>query len=236
MFNDELQRNKRQRNAIIAIIFAFILLIVTISVFATVLSPKNEASVINEIAGENELISDDELSRIKKSVYDYVKGTFGTDKGPVNLEIRWNTIQEENLGADGRRLTMLVDIDEYRQTFKVSVDKYFVFAGCPLPSESKYPDSFCIGNNGELDDSIRAVFGSKLPYTGQTDDGVQYELSRRTKQPDDHQLKLWVNTCPNDTVTIQKANQGIKDFITSLGAPLGLFEWTTITKNCTHGE
>lgn len=227
----------RARNAIIALCAAFIIVIISISVaMSNILDNKNKAKIINESSNNANLVSAEDLERIRTELYDFMSTIYDMNSSSVDVAIRWDTVKTEG-ESDSRRTTMLADVDEYQQTYRINVNEYYVLFDCPELSETKYPNSFCIGNDGEMNDSIMVVFGEKVPYKGTTDNGVDFELSRNSLQPGDHGLKLWVYSCGEDIKAIQQANDEINNLIVSLGAPTELFEWDTHTLSCSgHGE
>lgn len=241
--NNGIERNKKILYSIIAIFITFVFLIITLSVILKNIF-KQEAKISNDSGRDSAIISDQEISRVRTEVYksikdiytdDYYKDIFpnGIDNigdKDVELGIRWNTVQK-NEGST----SFLADFDEYRQTYRIYIAEDEILLTCPKVSESKYPESFCVGNSGDSDDSITAVFGSALPYSGQTEDGYEYTVMRDKNSRKNGSITVLSYSCgPKEEVQTQ-VTESVDELISSLGASPNLFK-KDISISCLHGE
>ena len=222
--------------AIIAISAAFVILIITISVLGSVLGNRKEANIINEpsTTEQTQLISDEALSRVKKELYNHISRSH-PNPSKFDTAIRWDTVKTAT--STYPSTSFLVDIDQYQQTYQVVVDDSSVVIHCPSLGESKYPESFCAGNQYENDDSIGVVFGSQLPYSGYTSAHEYFSISRNTnrKNTEDPALIVLVSSCSKDQSAKDRANAAVDEVITSLGASPSLFSRQISIVGC-HGE
>ena len=228
------------RNIIIAIVAAVILLIITISVVA-INANKDEATIVNESGRDSEIISDEDLAEVKSRVYAHTKNVSQSEEGnndnngntydgDVSAAVRWNTVKSSDDST-----TFLIDLDDYQQTYRVYVTDGETFLTCPKISESKYPESFCIGTSGDIDDSITAVFGANLPYTGQTNSGYTYTIARNENSRKNGSLYILSYSCQPAEKVSAEVSQSVDTYITSFGAPTTLFI-KDISVVCPHGE
>ena len=221
------QPNFKQRYIVIGAIVVFLMVIITMSILISTFSNHEEARVVNESGlstAENTLISDEDMTRFKKELYGLLNNTQSADHD-FDAAVRWNTVKTTS--GTYPSTTFLVDVDEYRQTYRVTIDQYTVNINCPNINESKYPSSFCIGNGAEGDDSTTIVFGDMLPYSGETSEGELFSLQRPssggisyTRSPN---LNLYVYACSDFEAAKERARDSVEEYITSLGAPTDLF-------------
>ena len=141
--------NNQSRKIIIAfvgVMMAFVMIIITISIIASSFSGTNEAKIINEYDSNVDMISEEDMSRFKQSLYDLLQKTTSADRN-FDAAVRWDTLKTTT--GSYPSTTFMVDVDAYKQSYRVTIDQYNVIISCPKIGESKYPSSFCIGNNSE---------------------------------------------------------------------------------------
>ena len=134
----------------------------------------------------------------------------------VKAEIRQDTYKEKNNG-DVISASFILDIDEYQQTYKVSISwsetikelPIDVLLDCARRDEAKYPDAMCYGmyNNS---DSVNLY----LPYEGTTSLGDKYSLEFGYYDEDGtEKVLVKVNDCGNKdrtNVAVEDAKKYIK--------------------------
>lgn len=222
------QQAWKSTRALIGIIIAIIFIIVTISVAGAVLAKHEEANIVNEYDTKTDVISSTEMTNVKKELYSVLKDTSGADHD-FDAVVRWDTVRT-NIDGTGAK-SFLVDIDEYEQTFQVLIDGTRIDVNCPEVEETKYPESYCIGNGTLFDDSIGIVFKNLLPYEGRTNEGEYFTIARNEdlKDLNDRYLNIIVTACPFDDATKERVNQAVDDIIISLGASPQAFRRTIVS-------
>lgn len=244
MYNSgDSNQSRRAVYAIVAIVAVVILAIVTISVVAINLSSRSPVNIVNNQSSTqdettqdqtNEMLSDEDLASVKKELSALLKSTKGVD-GNFDVAVRWDSLKT----SAGRypATKFLVDVDAYQQTYEVTLSNSVVTIACPQLGETKYPESFCIGNMGNYDDSISVVFGSNLPYEGYTSEDEYFSVSRNEdmKNFTDRYLDVMVINCMGDEAAKDRADAALNEWITSLGASPELFSRQITLVGC-HGE
>ena len=245
--NNESNQSHKAIIAIIGVIAAVVLIIITISILAINFAPREEANIVNSQslssnnsdANENfdQQISDSELTRFKQELYNLLNSTQSADHD-FDAAIRWDTVQAHY--GSYPYTTFLVDIDEYEQTYRVNIYQNAVELPCPKLGESKYPESFCIGNAGEYDDSINVVFGNNLPYSGETSAGEYFSISRNDiesmENASDRYLRVLIRSCPWSDDALERAREAVNQYIESRGASSNLFDIRIEPAGGCHGE
>ncbi len=219
----------------------FVLVVVTLSTVFSTFATREEARIINPTNSDPEaqysLITDEDMARVKKGLYALLNQTRSVEHD-FDTIIRWETL-EQKAGAYPST-SFIVDIDEYQQTFRVTIDQYAVLLSCPELNISKYPTSFCIGNDGDYDDSISVVFGAKLPYSGVTSAGENFWIDRSSfaimENPYDRFLEVYVRACPYNDNVATRAREAAEEIIGSLGADPVLFKLKVYSAGGCHGE
>ncbi len=238
MFNTGDEQSRKSLRVTIGAVVAFILVIVTISVYVMTLSNHEEARIVNEDANVNAetggaLIASKDMSRIKKELYRTLSGV-GKATRDFDAAVRWSTFEA---ATDGHpHATFLVDIDEYQQTYRIMFSKNEVIVSCPEPFETKFPDSFCIGL-GEQNDSIQATLGSVLPYTGKTSEGETFSVERSPigewKRP---YLRAYARVCSATDETLERVRTATEELIIAQGGSPAAFEIQVLASGACHGE
>lgn len=233
MVDDKIQ-NYKIRNALIGIILAFVVVIISISICVIVLNKGGEATIVNESFRDSSILSDVDLSRMKKEVYTLIRDVNNTDDNTIDMALRWDTLrQKDNDGV--KQISVIADIDEYRQTYQILLDEYYVYMACPDLEITKYPESYCVGDDGDYDDSTTVVFGASLPYQGETSEGELFSISRYSWDRGDNRLGIQIQSCLKDNSVIERAEQAVDEHVTSLGASPSIFQ-KEFSVNCSHGE
>ena len=250
MQNQNEDQSKKTMIAIISIVVAIVMAIITISIVGINIQSSNEANIVNETAQEtyaensatsenndSKLLSDEDMTRVKQEIYTLLH-KINPDAENDDVVIRWDSFSTES--GVYPKTTFLADVDSYQQTYRVSVDQERVAVSCPSLGESKYPESFCIGNNGEYDDSINVVFGRNLPYSGETSNGEYFYIDRNSLESmeniNDRYLEVRVRACPWTDEAINRAREATNEVISSLGASPNLFDIRIDSAGGCHGE
>lgn len=123
---------------------------------------------------------------------------------------------DESTDNDSSTATFIVDFDEIRESYKVSVKwpnsndgSPNVIVSCPL-FESKYPETPC---TTDVNSSTNII--SYLPYTGKLPSGVEYKILAKYNVGDLY-LEVHVSSCGN-AETMNEALTATKTLMTSLG-------------------
>ena len=180
MLNTNQNHPQKTAIAFISLIIAFILVVITISIIIPGLANREEARIINAtnettVSETESKLSDEDLARVKKALYQTLNKTQSANQD-FDAAIRWDTLKTVNNLFP--YTSFLVDVDEYKQTYRVTVDQYIVNVNCPEIGESKYPKSFCLGNGSEYDDSISIVLGDQFPIDTRTSAGEYVSINR----------------------------------------------------------
>lgn len=161
------------------IVFLQILVIIIIAaVLNGSLREKNHVEVRDD-SGQTIRFSSEQKREYEDALWDVISNTVdGADKSVVqDAVVREGSYKEEVIEAnDSVQASFLVDIDSIQMTYKVVVGWFdngskmtTPIIDCPMPSESKYPNSVCQG-------TYRSVFDLSmfLPYTieSQYEDGA----------------------------------------------------------------
>lgn len=209
--------------ALVSIVAVIIVAIIVISALVVTFSNREEANIINESGiQETSLVSEEDMTRVKKELYKLLSITSGADHD-FDASVRWDTVAKTSSSIP--ETTFMIDVDEYQQSYRATVNQNTVYLQCPELGESKYPESFCISNYGENNDSIAIVFGANLPYYAETNEGETVSIQRGSSktQGSNRYLQIIVAACPYDKEAIARAEEAVNDAITSLGASPNLF-------------
>lgn len=239
MYDSQSNQSRKLIYAIVGIVVAVIFVIITVSVIAMNAPADGEAVIINEQDVQPEQMSDESLTDVKKALYTLLHSTMGADNN-FDVAVRWDTLKIQDNNTYTVK-SFIVDVDEYKQTYQANVVGSMVELSCPKIGESKYPESFCIGNVGDYDDSIYVVFGENLPYGGYTSEDEYFSIARNTtasmSDVGDRYLDIQVLNCDGDNQddVIARTNEAVDEVLTSLGAPTNLFERKINVLSC-HDE
>lgn len=234
IYSSNNQEQSRTRWALIAIGAAGVVFVIMIAALGTILAPKDNVQIVNGEGSSGDPISSADLSRVKNGVYSTVQ-TWNDVKGDdLEIAVRWDTMKKS--GTEEYPSTIfLVDVDEYRQSYRVEVDKENVVVSCPTLGESKYPESYCHGTANEYDDSVSVVFGQLLPYQWRTSQGDGFIIERNGF---DVEAPLFVQAfaCDTDTAALERVDAAVDNLIMELGASPTLFGRKVEGINCEHSE
>lgn len=232
----EKNQESKIKIAAVAIIIASIILIIAISVIGNFINKSTTADITNESDKETEIISSEDLGRVKSQINPTMKKIYDTQES-LDGVVRWNTVKEQKVDDNNSLKEFLIDFDDIRQTYRVIIDGDEVFFDCPELNLSKYPDNFCIGNYRDYNDSISVVFGDTLPLEEVTENGEPFTVNRNVtmNSMNDRYLEVYSYSCPNNDQTLERINKRIDEVITSLGANPNMFERKIFFSDC-HGE
>ena len=210
--------NYRSRVGLVS--FSFVAFGIVLVIFLFSLSQHlnlNEAQVVNYSTGS--IIDSDTMTKIRKAMYSFLKNHHYDPNSEITIR------NASAMRTEGGFVSTLVDVDSIKQTYRVRInpsDKSVVVS-CPSLAETKYPDSFCEGADGEFDDTLEKVLGKILPYDGKTASGYSFNLYRRSL---DRNLYVREYVCAdNDAATVEilqavldliKANGGNPDSINKI--------------------
>ena len=157
----------------------FVLLIVFVSLIIMNVTKENpNVSMANEETVKKEgVIDDQDLDFVKTQVRDLSKFLYALDDDQeIEVSVRESTYKEEPYGKDGKYISVVVDVDTTKASYRAEFEhhsaktKRVVFSCLPA-SESKYPEAFCYGTEGHS--SIDSTLSDMLPYR-KIVNGVEY--------------------------------------------------------------
>ena len=100
-----------------------------------------------------------------------------------------------------RNYEFLIDIDEFRATYRVGFALYgnqgfyeIPLVECPHPDQMKYADTYCIG---EKTSTMSVALGAELPYEFQSETGGVARVTRSVDDERGEYLNVRVNNCGN---------------------------------------
>lgn len=150
-------------------------------------------------------------------------------------------IREGSLLKFDEYYTFLVDVDEYKQTYKatisiesplaknkdISKDSDGIVLSCPKKKEKKYPDSPCVSMYN--DDSDPNIY---LPHKGTTSNGKEFTAKLRVNdgQPT---IGLYVVDCGEEKY-IEEAKRLAKKHLTEEGMDLSKYTFKAIDVCTSH--
>ena len=225
----EAESAKRFKIIIVSLIALFVIVIIAISVISVFVRGKKQANVVNE-GDRVEEVSKQDMDDMKTSLY-YALENAGVKANQVNdSAIRWSTVYKEDLGEGDYRTSFVVDIDSIKQTYIVYTNGSEAYITCPELSISKYPESFCIGNSGDGDDSISIVLGNSMfPYEGSLEGNVSYSLNRDWEN---HELIVHVFDCKDNKSAIDASLKDVDRIIKEHKGNPEVFKKRVETNNC----
>lgn len=180
-------------------------------------------------------------SIIQKRLREAIDLAYGIedDREPVGV-IRKESISIKDEKDGTKQYNFLVDVDEYELTYRAEVwekkekKNSEVFFYCVPPSQSKYPDNFCVGYNGQS--TLSVTIGYSLPLTAKkTMNGYYYDAKIKYKEKSIWPyVDIFVSSCGSQKIK-DEARNDFRDWIKEQGYDPNLFE-IQVPDNCTGGE
>ena len=198
----------------------FIAIILTISLVIMLIQGPGEVTITNEPTNISSAISDSDLSRVKTELFTTLNNLTDEASNYLDVSVRWDSVEKTS-----DRTTFVIDVDSHQQTYLVTLDPYHVTLSCPDPSVTKYPDSFCVGNDGEYNDSISVIFGEELPLTAKTSAGDTFEIVRSEISGGEwnRDLAIWIFSCPASDAQTTRVSAAVDDLISARGGSPSAF-------------
>ncbi len=184
----------------------------------------DSVKVLNISSVNSDGLDNKVVDMASKAIYSFLK-RFGYDVSRSDVSIRGVS----NYNKDSGSGIFLVDVDSIKQTFRFYYDGEEYSIGCPYIEESNYPDSYCIANSRENDDTATMVLGNILPYDGITDSGVGYRVYREDLDDD---LYVHIFACGGDSEAYSSAKASIESLIKDRGANPDIFPINYEYNNC----
>ena len=204
----------------ISLIVALVAVIIAVSAISSSLG--SSVHIVNYGSGDTgSLLTDKELKSVKEAVLSELRAS---NVEGADISIRWSSYNEPLSGWK----KFLIDIDKIQQTYQVTLASGRVDIDCPKPAQSLYPNSFCITNNGEDNDSIYATFGYLIPYEGATANGTKFRLYRDKIGV----LAVHVFDCESEDKK-NDVQETIDNLVKSLNANPAIFKYSYYYNNCT---
>lgn len=207
-------RPKLSSRRLIFLAAFFLIVVLIFSLIGILLRGHEEITILNESSISTSDLTDQELTRVKKELFHTLKTATNIDANYINVYIR-----PDSFSRTSDHNTFIIDLDDYRQTYLVDLDPYQVYIRCPDPSVSKYPDSFCVGNANEYDDSISVIFGDDLPLSSETSAGESFEIVRSDIKDGawNRDLSIWIFACPKSDDLTARVSSAVDEIISSRG-------------------
>ena len=236
--NDVVRRRKIFMIAVyVAIMFIAIAGWVALSVGRT---PKDEAKVEN-IDKVNLDVVPKIRSIVQKRLREAIDLAYGIDddKDPIGI-IRKETVTTKT-EKDGTKLhQFIVDVDNYELTYRAEVwertdkDESQAYFYCVPPDQSKYPNRFCIGYNGQS--TIDVTIGYSLPLSAkETKNGYFYDAKiKYTENSIRPYIDIFVSSCGNQRI-VDEVREDFRDWITEQGYNAEIYD-IQVPDYCTGGE
>lgn len=232
------------RHRKIFIILAFVaLVLVTIAVWILLVfdrTPADEAEISN-IDKVDFNIHPTVKSIVQSRLYEAIDLAYGVEEGkdPVGM-IRKETVSAKDEDDGTRMHNFLVDVDNYKVTYRAEVwerkekKNSEVFFYCVPPSQSKYPDNFCVGYNGQS--TISVTIGYSLPLKAKkTESGYLYDAKIKYKDNSIWPyIDIFVNSCGRKKIK-EEVLIDFKNWIRDQGYNPEIYD-IQIPDNCTGGE
>lgn len=189
------------------------LLIVVIIVIAVVSIINSEPKVKIEF-GVEENIPAEELRGIREYLSGVIKDNT-VDFSSGTIYVGKARKYEEEVYSDSTTATFIVDFDDIRQSYLVTVTwpnpddgSPNISVSCPI-LDSKYPETECVTEANSSTDII-----SYLPYEGMLKNGKKYKVEDNYGNGGFY-LTVSVDAC-GDTVLLEGALEAAKEWITSI--------------------
>ena len=222
MINDY---NTRSKTLIISLVVLFVSLIILIWSLATAAN-RNSVKVINISAAEDEGLQSQVISNAAKKVYSLLK-RLGYNVSGADISIR----DVSNYNKESGKGFFLVDVDSIKQTFRFYYDGDDYSIGCPHIEETNYPDSYCVANSRENDDTATMVLGKILPYDGSTESGTKYRIYRKELDTD---LYVYIFACEGNSEADSSVQTAVSNLIKDRGANPSIFPVVYEHNNCSE--
>ena len=197
---------------------AFVSIIVALSMLISRLSNDDSGiTIVNEnniTQAEESSIRQEDYNLVKKQLRNLLTEQYNV---PENEEIR-ALIRESTYienGSEGEKvISFTLDVENVKVTYYVLVGQGSenvddVSISCAPASDSKYPETFCIGLE---DSSIDVNMGADLPYYYKENDEVKFEISHEDYGTS---LILSVNATCDDEEATKTAKSKMKEWIRS---------------------
>ena len=236
---NEQQAIKHRKIFIIVAFIALFAFTIAIWLVATIGSTPNGEAEMTNFDKTNLDISDKLKSTIQKRLYETIDLAYGIEKGKEpTANIRKESIKSSTRSDGTKVYSFLVDVDNYKLTYRAEVwDKngsnssqaYFY---CVEPGESKYPDHFCIGYNGQS--TISVTIGPNLPLSAkETKSHYLYEARVKYREKSiTPYIEIFTVAC-NGEAAKEEIRADFRNWISNQGYEPDLFT-IEIPDNCRH--
>ena len=229
---------KRRKTFLILLYVSILFIAVAIWITTTITrTPADEANLQNY--NKSSLNLNSKLKSVtQKKLYEIISLAYGIEKGnePVG-HIRNETIKSSEQSDGTKIYKFTVDVDSYKLTYSAEVwetkneKDYQAFFYCVSPEESKYPNNFCIGYNGQS--TIDVTIANSLPIVArETKNHYFYDVKQTYKEKSIQPvLQVFVNSCGNKEM-IEEVRQDFKDWIRAKGYNPEIFPIDIPEINC----
>jgi hypothetical protein len=239
--NNEILAIKRRKTFAILAFVALAFIAVAVWVFVAFDQTPPDEAKINNLEGADISIHPTVKSIIQKRLREAIDLAYGVERGKDPI----GTIRNESVvtkdEADGtKQYSFLVDVDNYEVTYRAEVwekkekKTSEVFFYCVPPRQSKYPDKFCVGYNGQS--TISVTIGYSLPLIAkQTNIGNYYDARIKYKENSIWPyIEIFVSSCGNERIK-SDVREDFSNWIKDQGYNPSIYN-VEIPDNCTGGE
>ena len=228
---EENQLIAQRKLFIISLIVLFVVLIIFVSFLWSRMGGEDYGVNIANQQNLQSQLSAHDLENLKKNFRDTIAPYYQIpDTTDINLTIRQATYASSDV-SNNQQISFLMDSDTIQSTYEVWLlvngDNFTdVSFNCVKRTDSRYPNSFCIGTDGIS--TIDLELSQYLPYNGTTDHGYNYEIYHNSYDPT---LHVYVNSCGNQDI-ISEVRSSISEWLTSLNLNPEVFPLDIPADNC----
>ncbi len=208
---------KKIRVIISATVISFILIVGTAVVATLTATKKLDLANLDQV--ESGLLSG-EISNLEQYIWESLQRTegFGAEKTEIKALMRPSSFTKTEKN-NVRSYSFLVDVDEFKATYRVSFALYrhegfyeSPVIDCPEPEEMKYAETTC---RGERTSSLSVTVGKYLPHYLRLTSGELATITKKTDEMGEY-LDARANNCGNET-KVPLITGEIEQWIESLG-------------------
>lgn len=211
-------RAKRIKRGIIIALVAFGLIVAGAAIGALTAKKKLELYNIDQVESR---LGSNEISSLEGFIWESLQRTQGFDNDKREIVALVRPSSFVITGENGmRNYDFLIDVDEFRATYRVSFALYgeqgfyeAPIVECPSPEQMKYPDTEC---KGDKTSTLTVTVGRNLPHDFKMPTGESVRVTRSVNEAGEEYLKVRVNNCSNETM-VAKVTEAVQKWIKTLG-------------------
>ena len=231
---------KRRKVFLVLLYVSILFVAIAIWIASTIARTPDDEAEIRNIDKSGLEINSKLKTTMQKKLYETIKLAYGIKDGKQPIgHIRKETLKGTEQSDGTKVYKFIVDVDDYQVSYSAEIwdmknDKdYQAFFYCVAPEESKYPNNFCVGYNGQS--TIDVTIGNALPLVAKkTRSGYYYdvkvEYKKKSIQP---YLFVYASVC-NDTDKINEIREDLRTWIQEKGYNPDMYTIEIPSESCTH--